>query len=143
MNGWQAGTSVVRPIAFSFAQGLEQVYCSTGRMGMDLGRVKASSFEPVFLGVTPGDVVVVWDHPELVGSDADAWWMGEVICTEGSARNPQAPSLFQVADVDSGVIRWVNADCVQRVCLPIKSPLTKLTELDGSGPPCSASWALS
>ena len=96
-------------------------------MGMDLGRVKASSFEPVFLGVTPGDVVVVWDHPELVGS----------------ARNPQAPSLFQVADVDSGVIRWVDADCVQRVCLPIKSPLTKLTELDGSGPPCSASWALS
>ena len=94
---------------------------------MDLGRVKASSFEPVFLGVTPGDVVVVWDHPELVGS----------------ARNLQAPSLFQVADVDSGVIRWGNADCVQRVCLPIKSPLTKLTELDGSGPPCSASWALS
>lgn len=88
-------------------------------MSIDHGVIRSSEPAPVFLGVKPGDVVVVWEHPELVDSGSTAWWLGEIIFMEGSARNPKAPSLFQIADVDTGVIRWVNADCVQRVLIPI------------------------
>ena len=49
----------------------------------------------------------------IVGSDeTDDWWMADVIHVDGGARNPKVPTLFQVADVDSGVIRWVCADLV-------------------------------
>jgi len=45
--------------------------------------------------------------------------MGEVIYVEGSARDPKAPSLFQIDDVESGLDRWVNADCGQKVLMPL------------------------
>ena len=32
-----------------------------------------------------------------------------MIWVDGGARNPRVPTLFQVADVDTGVINWVNA----------------------------------
>ena len=35
--------------------------------------------------------------------------------SEGGARNSKAPTLFQVADIDSGVVRWVNADLVTHI----------------------------
>ena len=31
------------------------------------------------------------------------------------ARNPKVPTLFQVADVDTGTITWVNADLVTHI----------------------------
>jgi len=89
-------------------------------MGADQGVIKASGTTPVFLSAMPGDVVIVWEHPELVDSDTDGWWMGEVLYVEGSARNPKAPSLFQIADVDSGLIHWINADCVQKILTSVK-----------------------
>ena len=48
-------------------------------------------------------------------SDDDRWWMADVIYVEGGARNPQVPTLFQVADVDSGEVFWVNADLVTHI----------------------------
>ena len=97
-------------------------------MSVDHGVIKFPKSAPAFLGVKPGDVVVVWDHPELVDSTSNAWWMGQIIYVEGSARNPKAPSLFQIADVDSGVIRWVNADCVRRVLIPINQNAVDITD---------------
>jgi hypothetical protein len=47
--------------------------------------------------------------------DQGDWWMGQVIFCEGSARHPRLPSLFQVADVDTGVITWINADSISDV----------------------------
>ena len=38
--------------------------------------------------------------------------MAEVIWVDGGARTPKVPTLFQVADVDTGVINWINADLV-------------------------------
>ena len=89
-------------------------------MSVDHGVIKANGHAPDFLSAMPGDVVIVWGHPELVDSDTNAWWMGEVLYVEGSARNPKAPSLFQIADVDSGLIHWVNADCVQKILTSVK-----------------------
>ena len=41
--------------------------------------------------------------------------MRYLIYCGGAARDPKIHNLFQIADVDSGVIRWVNADLVTNV----------------------------
>ena len=46
---------------------------------------------------------------------SNEWWMVDVIFGEGGARNRNVPILFQVADVDSEVVRWVNADLVPHI----------------------------
>ena len=79
-------------------------------MSVDHSSVAATeigSRDALFLHVKAGMTVVV--------SERDDWWIGDVIYVEGGARDPKVPSLFQIADVDSGVIRWVNADLVTHV----------------------------
>ena len=67
--------------------------------------------EASFLNAHPGHFVIVGgDH-----LDQGDWWMGQVIFCEGSARHPRLPTLFQVADVDTGVTKWINADAVSNV----------------------------
>ena len=48
----------------------------------------------------------------VIVDDGSDWRMADVIWVDGGARNPKVPTLFQVADVDTGVINWVNADLV-------------------------------
>ena len=43
--------------------------------------------------------------------------MATVLFVEGSVRDPKAPSLFQVADIDTGFVQFVNADQVERVMI--------------------------
>ena len=94
-------------------------------MSVDHGVTKQPQVQPPSLKAVAGDIVIVWDQPELKDSNLDDWWMGEIICVESSARNPKTPSLFQIADVESGVIRWVNADCIQRVRMPLNQVRSK------------------
>ena len=61
-----------------------------------------------FLYVRPG-------HFVIVRGESSDWYMGQVIFCEGGARDPKVNSLFQVADVDTGIIRWINADEVTDV----------------------------
>ena len=65
--------------------------------------VSAPKSDPVFLHVKSGMTVIVTDTD-------GAWRMADVIWVDGVARNPKTPTLFQVADVDTGVINWVTAD---------------------------------
>ena len=65
--------------------------------------------DPVFLHVKAGMTVIVTDT-------GGAWRMADVIWVDGGARNPKVPTLFQVADVDTGVINWVNAALVTHIC---------------------------
>ena len=51
----------------------------------------------------------------VVVKEVGFWWMGDVIYKEGGARDPKVPTLFQIACVDTGVIRGVNADLVTHV----------------------------
>ncbi len=67
--------------------------------------------ESVFLSVTCGDVVIVQDNQLHA---PESWWMGEVIHVVSGARGPE-PSLFQVACIDTCVIKTVNADQVTLV----------------------------
>ena len=69
--------------------------------------VEAPKVDPVFLRVRAGMTVIVED-----GSD---WRMADVIWVDGGARNPKVPTLFQVTDVDTGFINWVNADLVTHI----------------------------
>ena len=67
--------------------------------------------DAAFLHVRPGHFVIVGGD----NTEKDDWWMGQVIFCEGGARDPKVNSLFQVADVDTGVVRWINADEVSNV----------------------------
>ena len=64
--------------------------------------VSAPNSDPVFFHVRPGMTVIVDD-----GKD---WRMADVIWVDGGARKPKVLTLFEVADVDTGLINWVNAD---------------------------------
>ena len=70
--------------------------------------VSAPTSDPVFLHVKSGMTVIV-THTD------GAWRMADVSCGDGGARNPKTPTLFQVADVDTDVINWVNADFVTHI----------------------------
>ena len=69
----------------------------------------APKSDPVFLHVKAGMTVIV-------SGTEGAWRMADVIWVDGGARNPKVPTLFQVADVDTGVINWINADLVTHIC---------------------------
>ena len=71
--------------------------------------------EPVFLNVRPGQLVIVQSEARPGGPSGDDWWMGQVLHCTGGARNPNNHNLFQIIDVDDGVIRWVNADLVSHI----------------------------
>ena len=51
--------------------------------------------------------------------------MPDVIWVDGGACNPKVPTLFQVADVDTGVINWIKADLVPHICPSAELPPQK------------------
>ena len=51
-------------------------------------------------------------HFVIVGTDSDAstaWWMGQIICCEGTDANRQQDANCQVTDVESGLQRQIQA----------------------------------
>ena len=71
---------------------------------------------PIVLSVKAEMFVIVQHLPELgQRQEENSWWMAQVIHVDGGARNPKVPTMFQVADVDDGTIKWVNADLVSHV----------------------------
>ena len=58
--------------------------------------VAAPKSDSVFLHVKAGMTVIM----------ADGIWV------DGGARNPKVPTLFHVADADTGISNWINADLV-------------------------------
>ena len=83
------------------------------------------------LSVVPG-MMAVERHEHLTGEKAgNDWWMGEVIHCGGAARDQSIHNLFQIADVDSDMIRWVNADLMTHI-LPEGSRAIKNSALGGA-----------
>ena len=61
-------------------------------------------------------MTVIVKHDLQTGEKAEKdWLMGQVIYCGGAARDPSIHNLFQIADVDTGAIRWVNADLVSHI----------------------------
>ena len=81
--------------------------------------VVAPASAPDFLIAKPGDIVVVEEGScsNIDGAQVD-WWLGHVIHVVGGARNSRINSLFQVACVDTGMIRTINADVVKGILKP-------------------------
>ncbi len=73
---------------------------------------------PKFLAVRQGDLVVVNGDASVFGPKEADWWLGHVIHVFGSARDSSQNSLFQVVDVDTGVIKTINADLVTGILRP-------------------------
>ena len=73
---------------------------------------------PAFLSVKSGDYVVIKaeenDNSSL-SKKTNNHWVGQVINCIGGARDPNAWSLFQVINIDSGEIIIVNADTVEMI----------------------------
>ena len=85
-------------------------------MSVDHSVVKERpSRDPLFLHVKAGMTVIVEENGD--------WWMGDVVFVEGGARNTKGPTFFQVANVDSGVIRWINVDLVTHIVPRIHEPV--------------------
>tara|TARA_Y100001968_G_C18699624_1_gene410667 strand:+ start:109 stop:330 length:222 start_codon:yes stop_codon:yes gene_type:complete len=57
-----------------------------------------------FLKVKPGDTV-------LIGEDEIA----KVLTLIGGSRDPDAPTLFQAVNVDTGEIHWIHAEEVKGI----------------------------
>ena len=60
--------------------------------------------EPEFLKVKPGDTVFIREDE-----------IAKVLSFVGGARDPDAPKLFQVANVDSGEIKFVHCEEVKQL----------------------------
>ena len=84
-------------------------------LSVDHGSYDTDQSRPLFLEVKPGMTVVV-RHDFLPGETQDKdWWMGHVIHCTGGARKPEHHNILQIADVDTGEIRWVNADLLTHI----------------------------
>ena len=70
---------------------------------------------PVSLSVSSGYFVIVQAEQQVARKVDSNWWMGQVVFCEGGARDPMVNTMFQVSDVDDGVIHWVNGDEVTHI----------------------------
>ena len=71
--------------------------------------------DPLFVHVKTGMTVIVEDNGYC--------WMADVIHVIGSVRNPKIPRFFQVADVETRVVRWIKADLVTHIVPRIHEPV--------------------
>ena len=79
--------------------------------------------EPLFLQVKSRDTV-------LVGEDE----ICKVLSFVGGSRDPDAPSLFQVANVDTGEIKHVHAAEVKEIVSTYEHEVQKRLESPTEGP---------
>ena len=79
--------------------------------------------DPLFLRVKSRDTV-------LVGEDE----ICKVLSFIGGARDPLAPTLFQVANVDTGEIKFVHGEEVKEIVCTYEAELQKSSDFSAEGP---------
>ena len=80
---------------------------------MVLGRMEVMD-KQLFLKVKPGDAVLY---------QADQ--VGKVLTFIGGSLDPHAPTLFHVANVDSGEIRWIHGEEVTEIVSEYRTIIKK------------------
>ena len=73
---------------------------------------------PEFLSVKSGDYIAIKSEDNNSSSlpkQYESHWFGQVINCIGGARDPNAWTLFQVMNIDSGEIMIINADTVEMI----------------------------
>ena len=81
-------------------------------------RLLNHQLDPDFLSVKSGDYVVIKAEESDNSSflkKTNNHWVGQVINCIGGARDPNAWTLFQVMNIDSGEIMIINADTVEMI----------------------------
>ena len=71
-----------------------------------------------FLSVKSGDYIAIRIEEcnnSYLSSKPERHWFGQVISCIGGARDPNAWTLFQVMNIDSGEIMIINADTVEMI----------------------------
>ena len=71
-----------------------------------------------FLKVRPGDAVLY-----------EKGQIGKVLTFVGGSRDPDAPSIFQIANVDSGEIRWIYGEEVTEIVSEYRTTIKKPSSL--------------
>ena len=74
--------------------------------------------EHLFLKVKCGDAVLYEKNQ-----------IGKVLTFIGGSRDPDAPSLFQIANVDSGEIRWIHGEEVTDIVSEYRTTIKKPSSL--------------
>ena len=73
---------------------------------------------PDFLSVKSGDYIAIKGEEKnnsSLSKTNNSYWFGQVIDCIGGARDPNAWTLFQVMNIDSGEIIIINADTVEMI----------------------------
>ena len=73
---------------------------------------------PAFLSVKSGDYIAIKaeeNNNSSLPKENESHWFGQVINCIGGARDPNAWTLFQVINIDSGEIMIINADTVEMI----------------------------
>ena len=70
--------------------------------------------EPLFLKVRPGDAVL-YEKDQI----------GKVLTFVSGSRDPDAPSLLQIANVDSGEIRWIHGEEITEIVCEYRTTIKK------------------
>ena len=73
---------------------------------------------PLFLNVIYGDAVL-YEKDQI----------GKVLKFVGGSRDLDAPSLFQIANVDSGEIRWIHGEEVTDIISEYRTKMKKPSSL--------------
>jgi len=71
---------------------------------------------PLFLKVKSGDAVL-YEKDQI----------GKVLTFIGGSRDPDTPTLFQIANVDSGEIRWIHGEEVTEIVSEYRTTIKKLS----------------
>tara|TARA_Y100001978_G_C23323201_1_gene259333 strand:+ start:232 stop:483 length:252 start_codon:yes stop_codon:yes gene_type:complete len=74
--------------------------------------------EPLFLKVSPGDAVL-YEKAQI----------GKVLTFVGSYCDPNSLTLFQIANVDSGEIRWIHGEEVLEIVYEYRTSIKNPTLL--------------
>ena len=78
----------------------------------------SSQLRPDFLSVKSGDYIAIKaekNNGSSLSKEHESHWFGQVINCIGGARDPNAWTLFQVMNIDSGEIMIINADTVEMI----------------------------
>ena len=70
--------------------------------------------EPLFLKVRLGDAVL-YEKDQI----------GKILTFIGGSRDPDAPTLFQIANVDSGEISWIHGEEVKEIVSEYRTTIKK------------------
>ena len=65
--------------------------------------------DPVFLHVKTGMTVIVSNPVD------QAWCMADVLEVNNASHDTKTPILFLVAEVDTGIISWINPERVTHI----------------------------